>query len=140
MILYLDTSALVKLYLEEKDSELVALWVDRVDEVASSVVAYAEACSAFRRAYGEHRITENELMFLLETFDADWKKYTRVGVSQTVLRTAREVILKHGLRGFDGLHLASAISMMDLGDEVVFASFDDKLNKAASLEGFMVIV
>ncbi len=41
MILYLDTSALVKLYIEEIHSDLIRKWVKRADTVALSSVAYA---------------------------------------------------------------------------------------------------
>lgn len=49
MILYLDTSALVKLYVRERGSVSVRALVEQADVVASSVIAYAEA-----RANGRH--------------------------------------------------------------------------------------
>ena len=47
MLLYLDTSSLVKLFIEEKYSERVREWVDAVDAVLTCRVAYAEAAAAF---------------------------------------------------------------------------------------------
>ena len=49
LILYLDTSALVKLYAEEEGTETVELAVDEAEAVATSVVAYAEARAALAR-------------------------------------------------------------------------------------------
>ena len=46
MILFLDTSALVKLYVEEADSETVRGWVEEAEEVACQWIAYVEAQSA----------------------------------------------------------------------------------------------
>ena len=49
MILYLDTSALVKLYVRERGSAQVRAHVNNADVIATSVVAYAEARAAFAR-------------------------------------------------------------------------------------------
>ena len=49
MILYVDTSALVKLYVPEPESEAVQALVGTVQVAAVSVVAFAEARAAFAR-------------------------------------------------------------------------------------------
>ena len=49
MILYLDTSSLVKLYVDEPGSEDVLRLVDQAELVTTSVVAYAEARAALAR-------------------------------------------------------------------------------------------
>ena len=49
LILYLDTSALVKLYVRERGSARVRAQVGKADAIATSVVAYAEARAAFAR-------------------------------------------------------------------------------------------
>ena len=51
MILYLDTSALVKLYIEERGSEQVHAWVDEAEFICTSRVALPEAMSAFQRRF-----------------------------------------------------------------------------------------
>jgi len=50
--LYLDTSALVKLYVAEEGSALVRETVQRVETVAASGIAYVEARAAFSRRRG----------------------------------------------------------------------------------------
>jgi predicted nucleic acid-binding protein len=49
LILYLDTSALVKRYFEEPYSNKVAEQWQAADEIATSSVAYAEALASFHR-------------------------------------------------------------------------------------------
>jgi len=142
MILYLDTSALVKLYVKEPGREKVVAQVKKADEVAVSVVAYAEAYSAFRRAFQiEKRITQKGFEEVVQKFEKDWRSgyYTLIGVSDRVLKTARDLILKHGLRGFDGIHLASAWILKDRGEEVLFTAFDARLIKAAEKERLPVL-
>ncbi|MBE9540835.1 MAG: type II toxin-antitoxin system VapC family toxin, partial [Proteobacteria bacterium] len=53
MVIYLDTSSLVKLYVEEEDSSKVADLVRSSKVIATSLIAYAEARSAFARRYRE---------------------------------------------------------------------------------------
>lgn len=45
MILYLDTSSLVKLYVEEEYSDMVKEWVREAETVSTCRVAYPEAVS-----------------------------------------------------------------------------------------------
>ena len=61
MILYLDTSALVKLYVEEVDSEKVTTWVGDAYAVATSLIAYVEARAAFARGWQEGVLTGAQL-------------------------------------------------------------------------------
>lgn len=142
MILYLDTSALIKVYIDESGSDLVASWLARTEETATSVVAYAEAYSAFRRAFRmEKRLGEKELKETLQRFEEDWKEggYTLAGVSHLVLEKAREVILRHDLKGFDGIHLGTALLLNEHLEEAIFGAFDKKLLQAAEREGLAII-
>ncbi len=137
MILYLDTSALVKLYVEEEHSQVVREWVYRADTVACSEIAYAEVASALNRAFKEKRISKKDLNTLWETFLKDWRDLTLVLVAEEVLSLAVELIFRHGLRAFDGLHLAAAL-LLARQDEVVFVAFDKKLLQAAEKEGLIL--
>jgi predicted nucleic acid-binding protein len=57
LILYLDTSALVKLYARERGSADVRRQVTDAEAVATSVVAYAEARAAFARLLRERPVS-----------------------------------------------------------------------------------
>ena len=52
MILYLDTSSLVRLYVDESGSADVRRLVEQAEIVAASVVAYPEARAALAGASG----------------------------------------------------------------------------------------
>ena len=49
MILYLDTSALVKLFVEEAQSKRIRRTVSGARLITTHVIAYAEACATFAR-------------------------------------------------------------------------------------------
>ena len=53
MILYLDTSSLVKLYLDEIHSEAVHRWAQEAEVLATSRVAYPETFAALARRWRE---------------------------------------------------------------------------------------
>ena len=53
MILYLDTSSLVKLYLDEIHAEAVRQLAGQAEVLATSKVAYPEAMAALSRRFRE---------------------------------------------------------------------------------------
>ena len=62
MIVYLDTSALVKLYVEEAGSAAIATCVERATAVTTARVTYAEARAAFARYRREGGLTPAGLL------------------------------------------------------------------------------
>jgi len=139
MILYLDTSALVKLYVDEEDSERIRGLVEAARVVATSRVSYVEARAGIARKLREGDLTEGEYRQILEGLEKDWKNYFIVEVSERVTRIGGELVERHPLRGFDAIHLASGILLKNrTEEEVLFACFDERLNEAAQSETLRV--
>jgi len=134
MIVYLDTSSLVKLYVDEEGSAEVATFVKKARAVATSMIAYAEARAAFARRFREGSLTKRAYRSLLVSFEKDWTNYAQVKVSQDLIRLAGDLAEKHALRGFDALHLSSAMFLMKSNVPVVFICHDEKLQKASLRE------
>jgi predicted nucleic acid-binding protein len=135
LIAYLDTSSLVKLYVEEKGSALIRELVERAELVATSVVAYPEARAAFARQRREGGLTSAGYDRARNDFERDWPRYLTVEVSEAVYRSAGDLAEKHHLRGFDSLHLASYLSLYRAGArQIRFSAFDEALNRAARKE------
>jgi predicted nucleic acid-binding protein len=134
VIVYLDTSSLVKLYLDEEHSELVKEWADAAEAVATSRVAFPEAVSAFSRRRMEGDLSEDAFELMRESFEADWSSFVLLPVRE---RRAGELAARRFLRGFDAIHLAAALDLVDLVgvSEVFFSSFDGRLVGAAVAEG-----
>lgn len=139
MILYLDSSSLVKIYLEEAESALVREWVDAAEAVATSRVALPEALSALVRRRNEGDLDSRTFDVLREGLEADWPRFLLMPVKE---RAAGELVVRHGLRGFDAVHLAAALDLRGLlkSDDVVFSSFDNRLIAAARAAGIAVLV
>ena len=136
MILYLDTSSLIKLYVEESGSAEVESLVNEASLVCTSVVAYPEARSALARLCREGALSIEAHSLLKADLEADWSHYLALEVTSAVWRAAGDLAEKHALRGFDSLHLASFLYLAGtgLGEPVQFSSFDDRLNGAARTE------
>lgn len=133
MILYLDTSALVKLYVEEDGTDVSSSAVERASRVVTSRVTYAEARAAFARARRERVLTASMLRTVVERLDADWASYDAVEVTEPLVRRAGILAEKRGLRGFDSIHLASALEALR-GVSGTFLCWDERLARAARAE------
>jgi len=131
MILYLDTSSLVKLYVEETASSEVAEQVSGASIAATSMVAYAEARAAFARRFRESAFTPEQYTRIKEVFTEDWNGFFILGVTNELVCSAGELAEKHALRGFDAIHLASALTLrQELSSPILFSCFNDKLEAA----------
>lgn len=140
MIVYLDTSDLVKLYVEEIGSERIKGIIHTATVISTSKVAYAEARAAFARKQKDDGFSHKILQKIVEDFDRDWENYFVIEVTDGLIRLAGDIAQKHLLRGFDSIHLASAINLRrKIRAEVYFSSNDTKLNQAAEKEGITVL-
>jgi predicted nucleic acid-binding protein len=138
--LYLDTSALVKLYVEEEGSSMVRQWVDDADTVATSIIAFVEARAAFARRHREKRISSAAHARLVRDFAADWDRYLVLEATQPLMRLAGRLAATHALRAYGAIHLASAKILREkLAEPVFFASWDARLKFAVRKEGLEVI-
>jgi uncharacterized protein len=136
MILYLDTSALLKRYFQESYSEEVAEMWNKAEIIATSSVAYAETMATLYRKKKEAGLSQKVTQNLTHGFQQDWGGFVRVEVTDDLNEYIDTVVKNHYLRGFDAIHLASAVVIHErLPHNFFFACFDQKLNQAARREG-----
>lgn len=140
MILYLDTSALVKVYVEEAGSTEVREKADQAEGLATSRITYAEARAALARKLRERGLSRTGHRSVVEDLNGDWEDYFIVDVSDSVVKFAGGLAEKHALRGADAIHLASALSLRkQAGESVRFLCFDGRLTIAAHKEGLGIL-
>lgn len=142
MILFLDTSALVKLLLREQYTDEVKRWFDQSTHLTASVVTYPEACSALCRDHRVSGTSSSSLEAKVASLDQIWAEVMALPVNE---RLAGRLALAHGLRGMDSVQLAAVSTLRDklradAPDVVVsFASFDRRLLAAAEREGLTTL-
>ena len=134
MNLFLDTSALIKLYVDELDSSLVRRAIETAPMCAVSRIAWAEAHAALARRERDHSISSDLLAQACSALEQDWLAFSIVEVSQQVVEKAAEYAMVFGLRAYDSVQLASAAVWTQQTEEpVMFACFDTQLNRAAKV-------
>lgn len=138
MILFVDTSALVKLYIEEEGSASMAQHA-RASRVAASVLAYAEIYATFGRRLREDLLTSDEHDHLVKRFERDWQSVIAMALRPDLAARIPGLIADHPLRGADAVHLASVLALRDAGLETRFAASDTRLVRAATAEGLEVL-
>ena len=141
MILYLDTSALVKLFVEETHSDRVRQAVSAGQLTVTHAIAYVEACAAFARAAYAHG---DETLFpaLRKNLDIQWKAWEILDATELLIRRAADLAGRHRLRGYDSLHLAAAEAAFGAFHGEMpfhFAVFDDQLSDAAKQAGIPLL-
>jgi predicted nucleic acid-binding protein len=138
LILFIDTSALVKLYITEPGSERMREAVTRDEPKAASVLAFAEIHATFARRRREELLLVTEFEQIRLGFTNDWERLTQMPVGASVLRIVPGLCERHPLRGADAVHLASALLLKEEGLEVIFACSDRHLLGAATAEGLVI--
>ena len=135
MNLYLDTSSLVKLYVEEEGSDGVRLLVGEAEWVASSVLSYPEGRSAFARQVREDRLSPEGQKQAREDLDRDWSHLVVLDLVEPIWRQAAVLAETHALRALDSLHLASYLFLVQQNPSasIRFSCFDERLSQAARL-------
>ncbi|MEW6324882.1 MAG: type II toxin-antitoxin system VapC family toxin [Nitrospirota bacterium] len=137
---YLDTSALIKRFVAEKGSGVVRSLVGRKEPVATAKIAYVEVFAGLARKRREGHLSANRHALICRQFERDWQAYIRVDLMDQVLMLARDLIRRHPLRGFDAVHLASAMMLKnETREPVVFAAADEQLLRAAKAEKLGVL-
>lgn len=136
MIVFADTSALLKYYVAEDHSVEVRKLFTRAMRVAVSRIAWAEAHAALARRVREVPRDAAALMAARKALATDWPHYGVVEVSQAVVERAGDYAEAFALRGYDGMQLATAKLTQEWAAEPVsFICFDSRLNKAAVILG-----
>ncbi|TXF10348.1 type II toxin-antitoxin system VapC family toxin [Pelomicrobium methylotrophicum] len=141
MILYLDTSALVRSYIEEEGHAVIVAALHRAQQTATHLIAYAETRAALARIERMQRIGKKELAKVRNAFESDWRAMLHILPTEALVRRAGDLADQFGLRGYDSVHLAAAESLaIDLRYPIHFASFDGALNTAADTLGLRTLI
>lgn len=139
MNVYVDTSAALKLWIDEPQAEAVRLALEDARQVASSVLIRVEGASTLARLLRERRVSAAHAGLVQAEVDFHLTVIRVLELNEHVIELAAKLCARHPLKSLDALHLASALILSVL-DPVpwVFMTFDLKLGRAASAEGLTV--
>jgi predicted nucleic acid-binding protein len=128
-IVYFDSSAFVKLLVDENGSELAAALWDGCDAAVSSRLAYPEVRAALAAARRDHRLSRADLSQAEELWEQFWAATRAVELTEEVTADAGQLAGAYALRGADAVHLASAIAVGS--PELLLAAWDQRLRTGA---------
>ena len=136
MIVYLDASALVKRYVAEAGSPEVEALINEAQAIGTAVISRAEVAAALARAARIGLVTREAGAKALQAFNADWEHLVRLQLGEPLAARAAALAWEHGLRGYDAVHLASALAWSEaLGETVAVATYDRELWRGARASG-----
>lgn len=136
-IVYLDTSALVKLCVAEPGSALAAALWDGADLVVTSRLADAEVRAVLAGGRRAGRLDADAARQALAAWERLWPALHVLELRDVVTTAAAALVSRHPLRAADALHLASALQLRS--PDLVVAAWDDHLVAAARAEGLLVV-
>ena len=136
MTLYFDTSALVKLFVDEDGPKqpgacgtLLTLSRPAGSPIRRTRAALAGAERVGRLSAPSHRTAKAILEDL-------WSQLRVIEMGEGVARSAGELAERWSLQRYDAVHLASALEIQD--PELILATWDGDLSRAARLAGVAV--
>ena len=143
MIVFADSSAVVKLYADEQDHPLMR----KQGVLLVSMLVRVEVPAALWRKHRMGELGSADVAVLIAAFEADYhgsaEETSRFGVvtaTPAVLEAAARFVGVHGLRAYDAVQLATAKAAAHaVPDCRTMAAFDVTLRRAAAAEGFALL-
>ena len=132
MILYCDTSALIKLYLKEDFSDTVNALAASATAIAVCRITWAETMAGFARRSRENPADAEIIEASRTHFRNAWQGFMVVEVTQDLMELAGDYADTFALRAYDSVQLAAARTLQkEVKIDLHFACFDLRLQKAA---------
>jgi len=136
VILFFDTSALLKLFVREEYSEAICQASRAASLIVVSQLTWVEMCAALGLKQRTRQIDVPQATQALQELRDEWDRFSKFAVDQALIITAGELALTFGLRAYDSLQLASAQrAHSQVGSNLAFTCFDKQLNAAATALG-----
>lgn len=132
MTTYVDSSALLKRYVAEPDSDLADRLLTADPVLVTSWVTLVEVRRNLARL-----VAPADLADARRQFERDLDEFALVAVDQVVCEAAAEIGEQLGARTLDSIHLACARRLQVAG--VGFVTFDLRQAQAARSMGFTVL-
>jgi predicted nucleic acid-binding protein len=134
VITYIDTSTLLKLIIDEDGSERAMTIWSSADAIASVNLIVVEARAALAAAKRVRRLTDAQHRSAVTELEALVSDLHIVPVTAELVARAAELAEEEGLRGYDAVHLAAALTV----EATVLSSADTVLYAAAARCGLHV--
>ena len=135
-IAYFDSSAFVKLIVEEQGSaQAAAIW-DEAALVVSSRLSFPEVSAALAAAVRSGRLDQAAGDEAAGIWQRAWTQVMHLELTAGIEASAGRLAWEYALRGADAVHLASALALRE--SDLVFVVWDAQLRPGAEAAGLSV--
>ena len=134
MLVFFDSSAFVKRFIQETGTDQIMEWCDKATEIGLSSVALPEIISAFCRLQREDKINMEQYLQLKRMLMVDIEDAVVCDLGPLVLAKAISSLENNILRGMDAIHIGSAVVLK----ADIFISSDNRQCDAADRAGLLV--
>lgn len=139
-MLYLDSSAWVRLFLQEGNYAAVRELVAQTEDKICYELGFVEVRAALAAANRAQRIDDDALEQVKKQFELEWLKSSVVATDEVLIQRACSIAEYGGLRGYDAMHLAAAERVRMGGFmDMELLSFDKDLVRAAKMLGIRCV-
>lgn len=139
MILYADTSAVLRWLFNEEAGEQILQDLQQAEKIVCSRLTLIETRRVIHRAEVESRINESEAAELVAVFGQAVARWAVLEISSEVARCAEGVFPVEPVRTLDAIHLASALFLRESFLDLRIVSTDDRVRRNALQLGFEVL-
>ena len=139
MIVYADTSALVKLFVREESSDATREMLRGAQVLGTGLLTRAELGSALARGAQRGYLSTEEALEARRRLETVWGSWVHIAIDEALVSRAEQMAWEYGLRGYDAVHLAAAkVWQEEIEHVILLATFDRELWQAAALAGLEV--
>jgi predicted nucleic acid-binding protein len=139
MIVYADTSALVKLFVTENNSDATRNAFQNAQALGTGLLTRAELGSALARGAQRGLLSQSAAQEARRRLQLVWPTWIHIAINENLVSRAEFLAWEYGLRGYDSVHLAAAqIWQERIEHAVTLATFDQELWEASPMAGLDV--
>lgn len=133
MVIFIDSSSLIKRYVAENGSDLVDKYFTDENDICISPVTTIEIHSALGRKLRDGDIAYETHQKAIQLWDDDFPHIIKIPFSESLIKLVKELIDRNGIKTLDAIQTGSAV--LSLSSELVtsdrqmfkvFQSFSDR--------------
>jgi len=129
MVVFIDTSALAKRYIEEAGSKEVDIYFLDENDILLAPVTTIEMKSVFTRRLREKSILPDIVKLASSEWEKEEPSFRFIPFNSMLRNAAIQVIERTGIKALDSIQLASA----DISSVDIFVTADKALSRAAEI-------
>jgi uncharacterized protein len=137
VILFFDTSALIKRYISERGSEKVDELFNMATQILVSAITKTESYSTLRRLRAENHLSRKDYNSIKTNIEKDFQYFVVIPFIYEIESSAIKLIEQYQLKSLDSIQLSTALYCKSIMDHLVAA--DIRLLKSAKAEKLKTI-